>query len=95
MTIRSLLLALSAAGALAIAAEPAAAKVHVNVGIGVPIYAEPYPVYPAYPVVHDYDDDYAYDEVDEDCGYEYRKIRKWNRYHDSYRIVRKRVWVCR
>jgi hypothetical protein len=93
--IRKTLLALSALGLLAVAAHPAAAKVHLNVGIGVPVYADPYPVYPVY---HDYapayDDGYAYDDADEDCGYEVRKIRKWNRYHDAYRIVRKRVWVC-
>jgi hypothetical protein len=97
---RKLLIAASAIGLLAaVAAQPAAAKVHFDVNVGVPVYADPYPVYPAYPVhpvYHGYDDGYG-DEgyVDEDCGYEVVRTKRWNRYHDSYRIVRKRIWVCR
>jgi opacity protein-like surface antigen len=91
--IRKLLIAASAVAVLATAAaSQASAKVHVNVlvGGGYPVYAQPYPVYPAYPV---YDDGYdSYD--DGDCGYEYINVKKWNRYHDRYRIVHKRVWVC-
>ena len=44
-----------------------------------------------YPVYDDgYDDGYD----NGDCGYEYVNVKKWNRYHDRYRIVHKRVWVC-
>ena len=52
-------------------------------------YPQPYPVYPSYPVTDENDD---YDNSD--CGYEYITVKKWNRYHDRYRIVHKRVWVC-
>jgi hypothetical protein len=92
--LHKILLAASAAGLIATAAaQPAAAKVNFDVNVGVPGYVvDPYPVYRPYPVYPAYDD--GYDDYDEDCGYEYRKIRKWNRYHDAYRIVRKRVWVC-
>jgi hypothetical protein len=94
--LRKILIAASAMGLLAaFAAQPAAAKVHFDVNVGVPVYADPYPVYPAYPVYHD--NGPAYDDseyVDEDCGYEVVRTKRWNRYHDAYRIVRKRVWVC-
>ena len=50
-------------------------------------YSEPYPVYPSYPDPYD-----SYD--DSSCGYEYITVRKWNRYHDRYRIVHRRVLVC-
>jgi opacity protein-like surface antigen len=90
---RNLLIAASAAALLSTAAaSTASAKVHVNVllGGGYPVYAPPYPVYPSYPV---YDDGYdGYD--DGDCGYEYVSVKKWNRYHDRYRIVHRKVWVC-
>jgi hypothetical protein len=93
---RKLIIAASAVGLLAtVATQPAAAKVHVNVGVGIPAYVEPYPVYPVAPVYHDYAP--AYDDgeyVDDDCGYEVVRVKKWNRYHDAYRIVRKRIWVC-
>ena len=50
-------------------------------------YPEPYPTYPA--------SDDGYDSYDDSsCGYEYITVRKWNRYHDRYRIVHRRVWVC-
>ena len=53
-------------------------------------YADPYPVYPRYPGADD-----GYDSYDDSsCGYEYITVKKWNRYHDRYRIVHKRVWVC-
>lgn len=96
---RKLLIAASAVGLLAtVAAQPAAAKVHFDVNVGVPVYADPYPVYPVYPaapVYHSYDNGYddGYDDT-EDCGYEVVRTKRWNRYHDAYRIVRKRIWVC-
>jgi hypothetical protein len=64
---------------------------NLNLGGGYPsYYPEPYPVYPPYPTV-----DYGYDDDDNaDCGYEYITVKKWNRYHDRYRILHKRVWVC-
>jgi hypothetical protein len=95
--LRKVLFAASAVGLLAAAlVQSAAAKVHFDVNVGVPVYAEPYPVYQPHPVYHGYDDGYG-DEgyADEDCGYEVVRTKRWNRYHDSYRIVRKRVWVCR
>ncbi len=92
---RKLLIAASAIGLLAaVAAQPAAAKVHFDVNVGVPVYADPYPVYPVAPVYHGYDGGYDEGYDDEDCGYEYVRTKRWNRYHDAYRIVRKRVWVC-
>ncbi len=89
--IRKLIIAASAVAVLATAAaSQASAKVHVNVliGGGYPVYSQPYPVYPSYPV---YDDGY---DDNGDCGYEYVNVKKWNRYHDRYRIVQRRVWVC-
>ena len=64
---------------------------NINLGGGYPgYYPEPYPDYPPYPGA-----DYGYDdENNADCGYEYITVRKWNRYHDRYRILHKRVWVC-
>jgi hypothetical protein len=95
--IRKLVFAVSAVALLATAtATIASAKVHVNInqGGGYPsYYPEPYPVYPAYPVIDDgyYGDD-GYDNPD--CGYEYVNVKRWNRYHDRYRIEHRRVWVC-
>jgi opacity protein-like surface antigen len=93
---RKVLIATAAVGLLAAAtAAPAAAKIHVNVNLGAPgYYPEPYPVYNAYPVYPAYDTGYdGYDDT-EDCGYEVVRVKRWNRYHDSYRVLRKRVWVC-
>ena len=94
--IRKLILAASAVALLATAAaSSASAKVHVNLNVGIGggypgYYPQPYPYYPAYPV---YDDGYdGYDNSD--CGYEYISVKRWNRYHDRYRIQHKRVWVC-
>ena len=95
--IRKFIIAAAAAGALfgtaALSSASAETDVHfsVNLGGGYPsYYPEPYPVYPSYPVA-----DENYDESDNaDCGYEYITVKKWNRYHDRYRIVHKRVWVC-
>jgi hypothetical protein len=92
--IRKLLIAASAVAVIATAAaSTASAKVHVNVlvGAGHPYYVDPYPVYPTYPV---YDDGYDNGYDNGDCGYEYINVKRWNRYHDRYRIVHKRVWVC-
>jgi hypothetical protein len=98
--IRKLLIAASAVAVLATAAaSSASAKVHVNVllGGGYPVYAQPYPVYPSYHVYPAYpviDDGYGGYDDGSDCGYEYVNVKKWNRYHDRYRIVHRRVWVC-
>ena len=93
--IRKLIIAGAAAGALfaTVGASTASAEtdVHfnINLGGGYPgYYTDPYPVYPSYPVVDDNYDDNA------DCGYEYITVKRWNRYHDRYRIVHKKVWVC-
>ena len=64
---------------------------NLNFGGGYPgFYPDPYPDYPPYP-----GGDYGYDdENNADCGFEYITVKKWNRYHDRYRILHKRVWVC-
>ena len=90
---------LFAAAAVAIsvsaAATTASAQDNVtfslNIGSGYPgYYPAPYPVYPSYPAA---DDSYnSYD--DSSCDYEYVTVKKWNRYHDRYRIVHRRIWVC-
>ena len=94
--LRKLIIAAAAAGAIlaAVGASTASAEtdVHfnINLGGGYPgYYPEPYPVYPSYPVADENDD---YDNAD--CGYEYITVKKWNRYHDRYRLLHKRVWVC-
>lgn len=94
--IRNLIIAASTAALFATAsASFASAKVHVNVIVGGQphYYPQPYPVYPTYPVIDDgyYGDD-GYDNGD--CGYEYITVKKWNRYHDHYRLQHRRVWVC-
>ncbi len=95
--IRKLFIAASAVALLATAAaSTASAKIHVNINLGggyPQYYPAPYPVYPAYPVIDDgYD---GYDGYDNgDCGYEYVAVKKWNRYHDRFRIEHRRVWVC-
>ena len=87
----------AAAVAIFVTAAATTASAHdsvsfsLNIGGGYPgYYPEPYPVYPSYP-----GSDNGYDSYDDSsCGYEYITVRKWNRYHDRYRIVHKRVWVC-
>ena len=63
----------------------------LNFGGGYPgYYPEPYPDYPSYPAPYD-----SYESYDDSsCGYEYITVKRWNRYHDHYRIVHRRVWVC-
>ena len=98
--IRNLIIAASAVALLATAAaSTASAKIHVdlnlNLGGGYPgYYPEPYPVYPAYPIIDGGYDGYDGYDDNADCGYEYITVKKWNRYHDRYRIQHKRVWVC-
>ena len=100
--IRKFILAASSVALLATAAATnASAKVHVNVNLGLgggysDYYAQPYPYYPAYPGYDGGSDSYDdYDSYDNnDCGLEYISVKKWNRYHDRYRIEHKRVWVC-
>ena len=63
----------------------------LNFGGGYPgYYPEPYPLYPSYPA----SDDSYYSYDDSSCGYEYITVKKWNRYHDRYRLIHRRVWVC-
>ena len=63
----------------------------LNFGGGYPgYYPEPYPVYPSYQPSDDSYDSYD----DQSCGYEYISVKKWNRYHDRYRLVHRREWVC-
>ena len=95
--IRKLVFAVSTVALLAAAtATIASAKVHVNINLGggyPGYYPQPYPVYPAYPLIDDsYSGDEGYDNSD--CGYEYVNVKRWNRYHDRYRIEHRRVWVC-
>lgn len=97
--IRNLILAASAVALLSTAAATtASAKVHVDLNLGLGggypgYYPQPYPYYPAYPVYDGGSEDYG-DYDNSDCGYEYISVKKWNRYHDHYRILHKRVWVC-
>lgn len=95
--IRKFIIAAAAAGALlttvGVSTASAETDVHFSINLGGGYggyYPEPYPVYPSYPV---YDENYD-DSDNTDCGYEYITVKKWNRYHDRYRIVHKRVWVC-
>lgn len=92
---RTLLYAASAIG-LFLTATATTASAHdgfsfnLNLGGYPGYYPEPYPVYQSYPSGDD-----SYDSYDDSsCGYEYITVKKWNRYHDRYRIIQKRVWVC-
>ncbi len=93
--IRKFIIAAAAAGVLlgtaVVSTASAETNVHVNLNLGgyPSYYPDAYPVYPSYPVS---DEDDEYDSAD--CGYEYITVKKWNRYHDRFRIVHKRVWVC-
>lgn len=79
----------------AVAASSASAEVNVDLNLNLgggysSYYPESYQVYQPYPLT-----DEGYDDYDNaDYGYEYTPVKKWNRYHDRYRIVQKRVWVC-
>ncbi len=94
--IRKFIIAAAAAGALlgtaAVSTALAETNVHVNFNLGgySSHYPESYPVYSSYPVADEDDDEYD----SSDCGYEYITVKKWNRYHDRFRIVHKREWVC-
>ena len=86
----------AAAAAIFVTAATTTASAHdrlsfsLNFGGYPGYYPEPYPAYPSYPASDDVYDSYD----DSSCGYEYITVRKWNRYHDRYRIVHRRVWVC-
>ena len=93
---RKFIIAAIATGALlatvAISTASAETDIQLNFNLGgyPNYYPESYPVYPSYPVT-----DENYDDYDSaDCGYEYVTVKKWNRYHDRYRLTHKRVWVC-
>ena len=94
--IRKFIIAAAAGALLAtVGFSTASAEVNVdlnlNLGGGYPsYYPGSYPVYSPYPGGDDNYDDYD----NADCGYEYITVKKWNRYHDRYRIVHKKVWVC-
>ena len=90
--IRKLLIAASAVAVIATASATAAsAKLHVdlNLGLGVPGYGYGYGYnpYPYYPVV-----DEGYD--DEDCGFVFKKVKIWNKWHTAYIVKTKKIWVC-
>ena len=91
-------LLLAAAGAVfLIAASASSASAEVNFSVNLysggeypAYYPQPDPIYPYYAATDD-----AYDTYDNaDCGYEYITVKKWNRYHDRYRVIHRRVWVC-
>lgn len=90
---------LFAASAVAILMTAAATTASAHDGVSLSLnfggaypgyYTEPYQSYPSYQPTDDSYDSYD----DQSCGYEYVTVKKWNRYHDGYRIVHRRVWVC-
>ncbi|MBC8036768.1 MAG: hypothetical protein H7X89_06090, partial [Rhizobiales bacterium] len=37
---------------------------------------------------------YGYGYYDEDCGWQWVKYKKWNKWHTAFIIKKKKVWTC-
>ncbi len=83
---RKSLIALTAAAALSLGmAASAQAKTNIDVRLGFGGYGGGY----------GYGHGYGYGGYyHDDCGWQWVKYRKWNKWHTKYRIKHKKVWVC-
>ncbi len=83
---RKSLIALTAAAALSLGmAASAQAKTTIDVHLGLGGFG-----YPGY----GYGYDYGYSPYDEECGWQWVKYKKWNKWHTNFVIKHKKVWTC-
>ncbi len=84
---RKSLIALTAAAALSLGmAANAQAKTNIDVHLGFGGFGG----YGGYG--GGYDPGYGY--YDEDCGWQWVKYKKWNKWHTKFIIKKKKVWTC-
>ena len=82
---RKSLIALTAAAALSLGmAASAQAKTTIDVHLGLGAFG-----YPAYGY-----GGYGYSPYHEECGWQWVKYKKWNKWHTKFVIKHKKVWTC-
>jgi hypothetical protein len=86
---RKALITLAATAAIVAGVSAAAqAKTHINVTLGGFGYGCGYACDPGFGGGY-YDDSYG-----GDCGWQYIKVKKWNKWHTDFIIKHKKVWSC-
>ena len=83
---RKSLIALTAAAALSLGmAASAQAKTNIDVHLGLGGFGGGY-FGPSY--------GYDYGYYNEECGWQWVKYKKWNKWHTKFIIKTKKVWTC-